>query len=102
MDTKPVLGTASDEDGKKFFIYFTQQWGGIFRPATCAWVDFTFIYARIEFAKYSGRVEAEFALLGFAAVLTYVYDNAFNKRMKARVDELLADKPTESPSIGVE
>ncbi len=93
MDVRPVHGTGSGNAHQKWFATFRQQWTDML--GSCAWYDFTLLKIQGEFAPYTGRWELELGLLGFEFTLTYVYDNAFNERMKDAVAEITAelDKP---------
>lgn len=77
VDHQPArLGGDSDDESTGWYLHGYQQWSALFRG--CNWYDFTVLKVHGEYAPYSGRWEAEFWLLGFGVVLTYVYDGTFN------------------------
>lgn len=86
-------------DEKSFYLDFYEQWTPLLDPASYGWVDFTFCHFEMEWAQYSGRIEVQAALLGFALTFTYIYDHSFSRELNERMkelDDLIARKSEKS------
>lgn len=91
VGTAPLMGTGPEDGGKAWYFTWYQQWSSLFSRG-CNWYDFTLLKVQGEYAPYSGRWELELGLLGVNLVITWVYDDRFNREIVALAESIEAER----------